>query len=90
MSTERIYPDQTVEKALQAAGARILPMWQVAGPRNTAIAWMECLLVNEHLVLIQTFKDGGFRAFVSMQGTTADEQVRSVLAACGVSEIAAA
>ncbi|MBY0361822.1 MAG: hypothetical protein K2X45_07930 [Phreatobacter sp.] len=79
-----IYPDQTLEKAAIAAGALVQPLWQRTGPPGTGVVWMEGLLINGHLIIVQTFEDG-FQAFGTIgdkNGT--DKTVEAVFAHCGL------
>lgn len=81
---QKIYPDQTVEKAAIAAGAQVLPLWQMAGPARTSVVWMEGLLINGHLVIVQTFETG-FQVLAAVtDGRHVNDQVDAVLARCGV------
>jgi hypothetical protein len=81
---QKIYPDQTVEKAAIAAGAQVLPLWQMAGPARTSVVWMEGLLINGHLVIVQTFESGFLALTTVTNSREANGQVDAILTRCGV------
>lgn len=78
------YPDRTLEERCRAAGATVRCLWQMRGPKNTVIAWMECLQVGSGVVIVQTFKGGGWEAYSSLPVNEIDATVADVLARCGV------
>lgn len=81
---QKIYPNQTVEKAAIAAGAQVVPLWQMAGPPGTAVVWMEGLLINGHLIIVQTFETS-FQVLVTVtDGRQLESQIDAVFARCGV------
>ncbi len=82
--TEKTYPDQTVERAARAAGAQVMCLWQVTGPVDTQIAWLEALLINRSICIVQTFIGGGWDAYTSAQSNRADDTLVDVLNRCKV------
>lgn len=62
------YPDNTLEKALQARGFHVQCNWQIKGPKNTEIVWMEHLYASNGRVaggmIVQTFKYDGWNVYV--------------------------
>ena len=64
------FPDHTLEKKLQDDGYTVRCMWQIKGPKDTAIKWMEYLFVTDDTgmtyggVIVQTYDGGGWNAFV--------------------------
>lgn len=77
-------PDRTVENAARAAGADVSVMWIIPGPPHTQVACIECLIINKGMVLVETFRDGGWNAFTSRLGNDRDQAVADVLNQCGV------
>jgi hypothetical protein len=70
----RTYPDQTLEKALRERGWTVRCNWQMPGPKNTQIAWMEHLTVTDGkggigCVIVQTFKGTGWDVYVEPTNT---------------------
>jgi hypothetical protein len=63
------YPDRTLEKALRQRGFDVVCHWQMKGPPNTMIAWMEYLFASNGEVgggmIVQTFKEGGWSVYVA-------------------------
>lgn len=84
------YPDHTLEDAVRAAGARVVVLWEIRGPRNTQIAWQTCMLVNGGLCIVQTFKGGGWNALTDSPSPDVDATIADVLARCSVPSAAAA
>lgn len=64
------YPDNTLETRLRERGYEVRCMWQIKGPKDTAVKWMEYLFVTNDTgmtygaVIVQTFDGGGWNAFV--------------------------
>lgn len=80
----KIYPDHTLEDAARAAGATVRCLWQIPGPKDTAIAWMECLSIGHGIVIVETFDGGGWNALSDCRTNRIDETIADVLARCGV------
>jgi hypothetical protein len=77
-------PNRIVEEVARAAGASVQVMWVMNGPKDTQIAYIECLLINRNVVLVETFKDGGWDAFTNAATNDRDETVADVLNRCKV------
>jgi len=63
------YPNRDLEKALRERGFQVQCNWQIPGPANTGVMWMEHLYIaNEDgirgTVIVQTFKEGGWAVYV--------------------------
>jgi hypothetical protein len=63
------YPDNTLEKALRARGFRVQCNWQLKGPKNTEIAWIEHLVASHPdgsfgTMIVETFMDDGWSVYV--------------------------
>ena len=62
------FPDQALERALRSKGYAIRCNWQIKGPKDTGIAWMECLTLggvgSTGIVIVQTYKGGGWEAYI--------------------------
>ena len=80
----KVYPNRTVEEAARAAGAQVVCLWQMKGPPHTLIEWMEGLLINGTVCLIQTFREGGWQAYTPCQSNRTDDTLADVLNRCGV------
>lgn len=84
------YPDHTFENAASRAGASVQCLWQMRGPKNTAVAHIECLTINGTLVIVETFEGGGWEVFTPGHTIDIDETIADALARCGVKETEAA
>ena len=85
MPVKKMYPDRTIENAAREVGAQVICLWQLRGPEHTQIAWIEGLLINGEVVLIQTFAEGGWSAYTALRSNRVDETIADVLARCGIS-----
>lgn len=74
------FPDNTLERILGERGHRVQLMWQMRGPKHTLIRWMECFLVNDGLVIVQTYDGGGWEAFTTNMRSDVESTVADVLA----------
>ena len=79
-------PNRTVEDFARAAGANVRVMWQMPGPNDTGVAWLECLMVGDRgdMVIIETFKHGGWNAFTAPHSNRVDDTLIDVMRRCGV------
>ena len=78
------YPDNTLELALREKGFTVQCMWQMKGPKNSMVAWIECLLVDRVLFIVETYNENqGWDVFIqSSKGQTSaviDQVARSAL-----------
>lgn len=78
------FPDSTLEERCRAAGAEVRCCWQMKGPKDTAIAWMECLQIGSGIVIVQTYKGGGWEAYSALPVNEIEATVADVLARCRV------
>ena len=75
------FPDHTLETALRKRGINVQCMWQMKGPPNTEVAWMECLLVGKTLVIVQTYKEFGWEVFIASSTVDNDTTIERVVEA---------
>jgi hypothetical protein len=81
----KTYPDRTFEEAARKAGAPVQCLWEMKGPRNTAIAWLSALSVNGRVVIVQTYTDGnGWEVYSPAPTLNVDATIQDALARCGV------
>lgn len=78
-----VYPDQTLAERCRQAGADVKALWEIRGPKNTGVAWISGLLVNGHVVLVQTFGEGGWASYTSSGRTKPEDDAADVLDRCG-------
>lgn len=78
----RDYPDTTLETMCRAAGATVRLMWEEPGPKNTAISYISCYLINRTICMVQTFKTGGWDAFTPCRSLGIKDTVADVLSRC--------
>lgn len=76
----KVYPDHTLENALRERGINVMCFWEVPGPKNTSIEWMVSYGVNGAVVLVQTYKDGGWEAYTHSKSNKVDDTIADVLA----------
>jgi hypothetical protein len=83
------YPDRTLETRVREAGARVAVMWQMRGPKDTGVAWLECFQIGERgdLVIVETFKHGGWNAFSAPHSNSVNATVADTLERCGVRKV---
>lgn len=90
-SSERTYPDHTLEKAARAAGARVVVLWEVRGPEHTAVDWMVGYQIGKWCVIVQTYTDGnGWNAFLSNKTNDTYQTIADVLNHCEIPALVAA
>ena len=63
----RLYPissGHVLEDALRDRGIGCRLLWEIPGPKNTAIAWLTCYRVEAGVVIVETYDGGnGWEAF---------------------------
>jgi hypothetical protein len=81
---QKVYPDRTLETELVRHGCQVRCLWQIPGPKGTMVAWMEGILVQAEkggaVIIVQTFRDGGWEAFTANKDTDIQATVQDVLA----------
>lgn len=87
-SCEYSPPSSILSLRLREKGFSVQRCWRVKGPENTEVTWMEAFLVHESMdrpgaiVIVQTFKDGGWNAYVpATKRNTVEATVEAVAAA---------
>jgi hypothetical protein len=80
------FPDGTLESCLRAQGITVTCCWQMKGPKHTDIAWLECLAVGKSIVIVETFKTGGWNALTPNDSTLITETVDDVKRRCGIEQ----
>lgn len=83
--TDKIYPNTTFEKAARDRGARVQCLWQIEGPDNTTVAWIECISVNGTVCLVQTYDEGGWEVYTPNRSIDVGSTISDALARCGLS-----
>lgn len=78
------FPDRTLENIAIAAGANVRCLWRQEGPKDTSIAWLECLMIGKGVVIVETFMGGGWQVFTASNEARADDTIAAVLNACAV------
>lgn len=79
----KVYPNHILEEELRKRGVDVRCMWVEKGPRDTGIAWHECLLVKGRIVLVQTFEGGrSWDAFTSNDDGDIEATVEDVIKRC--------
>ena len=58
------YPNNHLETKLRERGYMVQCMWQLRGPNNTDISWIECLQCQGRVILVQSFRSGGYLAYI--------------------------
>ena len=80
------YPDRTFEKRAREDGHNCPCLWQERGPKNTGIAWMVAYRLGSGVVIVQTYTEGGWRAYTDGPEAEFENIVQDVYARCGVAE----
>lgn len=77
------YPNTVLEKALRERGVDCRCLWEHRGPKNTFIAWIVAYLVNGRVVMVQTYKEGGWDAFTPNSENDVEATIKDVMARTG-------
>lgn len=78
-------PNRTLIKWLIENEIAFGSMWQMPGPKDTNVTWMEAIHVGATIVIVQTFKDGGWDAYVPASNTnSAAVTIEAVARAAGL------
>ena len=82
---QRVFPDRHLEEELIRRGCQVRCLWQSPGPKGTMIAWLEGILVQPEggkggVVIVQTFRDGGWDAFTSTKSVMIEDTIMDVIA----------
>lgn len=85
----KVYPDRTLEDACRLAGANVACLWQIPGPKDTGILWIECLAINGGICLVQTFRGGSWNALTDCPENSIEATVADVLARVSAKRTAA-
>lgn len=78
------YPDRTLSHMAISAGAKVRCLWEERGPKDTGVAWMECMLINDGIVIVETFKGGGWQVFLGATTLRVDDTLVEVFNHCKV------
>lgn len=80
------FPNRVLEDQARAAGVFVQCLWQTKGPKDTGVAWLECLQIGPRgdVVIVETFHHGGWNAFSAPHSNRVDDTIRDVLERCGV------
>lgn len=89
MKTSKLYPDHTLENGLRDRGVSCRCLWEMKGPPSTHVAWIVAYLVEARVVLVQTFKDGGWDVFLPSKEGKVEACVDQVAAYCAAPQVAA-
>lgn len=84
------YADRTLENALRERThnrVNVALMWEMRGPENTGVAWLSCFIVNGTLLIVETFKDGGWNALTSDRSNRVDETINDVIERCAIQHL---
>lgn len=76
------YPDHTLEDRCREAGAQVMVLWEIKGPKDTDIAWMTCYAISKGICVVQTFRQGGWAALTDNPSGDIAETVADVLQRC--------
>ena len=80
----KTYPSTVLQDRLRDAGVDCRCMWEIPGPKDTAIAWLSCYLVGKGVVIVQTFKDGnGWDSYTSCGKNSIEASVADVMERTG-------
>jgi len=91
--SEKQHPDTTLESVLVKLGFDVRCMWQKAGAPEDGWAWLEMLSISggpndmprgpgaapHSMVIVQTFKDGGWDCYRGSHTNSTVETIRQVM-----------
>jgi hypothetical protein len=84
----KIYPDHTLENELRERGIWAKCLWEMRGPKDTDIAWMVAYAIAGSVVIVQTYKSGGWQVYLPSQSIRTDETVGEVIERCDLTSSA--
>lgn len=78
------HPDSTLEDGLRERGVIVRVMWEMKGPKDTQIAWLQLLGVGSkcRLFIVETYKDGGWEVFIQSREGKITECIDEVARVC--------
>lgn len=79
------YPNREFEHTCLERRIVCLTLWEMRGPPRTAIKWIVAYSVRGHVVIVQTFRNGGWDVYTSSPSNRIDESIDDALARCKVS-----
>lgn len=80
----KTYPSHVLADACRAAGATVHLLWEVRGPRETAVAWMSCYQIGRSTCIVQTYSGNGWNAYTPCNSIGIEETIADVLNRCSV------
>lgn len=81
---KKVWPSYVLADAAREAGADARLMWEIPGPKDTAIAWISCYAIGQSICIVETFMSGGWNALTPCRSADPDSTLRDVLERCGV------
>lgn len=80
----KVYPDHTLENAIRDRGVECRCLWELEGPKHGGIAWIVAYRINGRVVLVQTFRLGGWDAYTGAATNKISDTVADVFRRCGM------
>jgi hypothetical protein len=82
----RVYPNTMLVDECRKHGVDLSLAWEIPGPKNTGVVWLSCYGVvgraGPLLVIVETFRDGGWQAFTHDRSNKVQDTVADVLSRC--------
>ena len=76
---KKTYPDNTLLRALNERGLNARVQWEIPGPKDTQVAWMTGIWVNNSIVIVQTFEGVGWEAYTPPKVNDVDQTIADVI-----------
>lgn len=76
---------KTIVDAARANDVPVHLMWELPGPKNTAVERLACYALGQGVVIVETFTNGdGWQAYTAGSSAQVDDMVSDVFQRCGV------
>lgn len=83
VSKTKTYPNHVAEDELRKRGIMVQCLWELKGPPNTFVEWITCYLVDNTVMLVETYKDGsGWNAFTPSDKNEIATTIDDIVARC--------
>lgn len=81
--TTRTPPNTTLPDKCIEAGLRARLMWEIAGPKNSRIAWLSCYAIGHSIAIVETYAgNNGWSVMTPPKSMGIEDAVKDTIARC--------